>query len=77
MTKAKTKDPTAPEGAEISSWRGYLRYQCTACAFDTLDADKFADHWTMRHGSLESHADPVPDFAEATSPPVGETFVQE
>lgn len=74
MTKAQK--PLPPEGADLSSWRGYTRYQCSACSFDTLDPEKFADHYRNLHGSWESHADAAPAFVEAPSP-VGEHVVQE
>lgn len=76
MTKAQ-KQPAGPEGAELSSWRGYTQYRCTACPFDTLDRETFEDHWIRRHGSLELHADAAPDFVETPPAAVGETFVQE
>lgn len=73
---SKQKAPAGPEGAEVGSWRGYVRYQCTACDYDTLDLGKFEDHYRTAHGSLESHADDAPAFVEAPAP-AGETFVQE
>lgn len=65
MTKAK---PAAPVGAAMTTWRGYVRFACTRCAYDTLDPEKFADHWRMTHGSLETHADERPPFTPAVAP---------
>lgn len=63
------KQTPGPDGATVTSWRGYVRYACTACPFDTLDPAKFADHWRQVHGSLETHADERPAFAPAQ--PIG------
>ena len=76
-TKKKDNGPAGPEGAAVDSWRGYTRYQCTACLYDTLDLEKFEDHYRTAHGALESHADPKPVFDATPPAPVGETFVQE
>ena len=75
--RGTTKAKDGPEGAELGNWRGYTQYRCTACPFDTLNREAFEDHWRLRHGSLESHADPSPDFDATPPAPVGETFVQE
>lgn len=66
----------APDGATVTKWRGYVRFGCTACGYDTLDPDKFADHWRTVHGSLEQHeidAPPLPD----PPAPAGETLVED
>lgn len=56
---------TAPAGATVTNWRGYMRYECTRCAYDTLDRAKFADHWATAHQPLEQHAEEAPDVVEA------------
>lgn len=58
---------TGPEGATVGSWRGYTRYECTACAYDTLSAEAFAEHYRNTHGSLEAHIDDKPAHVEAAS----------
>ena len=67
MTKAQ-KQPAAPEGADVGSWRGYVQYRCTACPFDTLSRPAFEDHWRLAHTSLESHEAEQPAFTEAAAP---------
>lgn len=76
MTKAKAKDAGGPDGATLSSWRGYTQFCCTACSFDTLDLAKFDDHYRTAHGSLETH-EAEPPVYDTPPAPVGETFVQE
>ncbi len=69
--------PTAPDGATVTNWRGYTRYECTKCAFDALDREKFEDHWQVAHGSWETHADERPAFDAVTVPAVVETRVED
>ena len=68
--------PSAPAGAAVTSWRGYTRYQCTACAYDTLDRAKFEDHRRLAHTSLETHEDERPAYSEADAP-IGETKAED
>lgn len=70
------KAPTGPEGAVVTSWRGYTRYGCTACQFDTLSPEQFADHWRQAHTPLETHEAPAPAFETAPAP-VGETRAED
>lgn len=72
----KPKPKPAPEGAIVTSWRGYTRYECTECAFDTLNQQVFEDHYRLAHTSLESHATESPAFEQAP-PPAGETPVED
>lgn len=67
---------TAPDGATVTNWRGRKSYECTRCAYSTLDAVKFADHWRYAHGSLERHAEEAPAFVEAPAP-VTESLVED
>lgn len=70
MTKATPKHAQPPEGAAVSAWRGYQRYACTKCEYDTLDRTKFVDHWAA------AHPEPLDDFAEAAAP-VAETLAED
>lgn len=70
------KASTGPEGASVANWRGYVRFACTRCPFDTLDPDKFADHWRLAHTPLETHEAPAPAF-ETAPQPIGETRAEE
>lgn len=73
MSKPKAM---TPEGAAVGNWRGYTRYQCTACAFDTLSLATFEDHYRNAHGSLESHTDDKPAHVEVAPLPV-ETLAED
>lgn len=74
MRTAKT--PDGPEGAVVGSWRGYTQYRCAGCPFDTLDAEKFVDHWKncLACNPPQAHED-APAFEPAPAP-VGETLVE-
>ena len=74
MTRAK-KDEIV-EGAVVSSWRGYKRYACTTCAFDSLELEKFQEHQRNCTTCNPLVAPSDPAFKEASAP-AGETFVQE
>ena len=78
MSKAKSNEPVI-DGAVVSSWRGYKRYACTTCAFDSLDLEKFQEHKRLClacGGSLETHETEPPTY-DTPPAPVGEVFVQE
>lgn len=72
----KQKQPAAPEGADVGSWRGYVQYRCTACPFDTLSLAAFEDHYRLAHTSLETHEAEQPAFVAPTPAPL-ETPVED
>lgn len=44
-----TRDPTPI----TSEWRGWPRYQCRLCPFDTLDEQQFVAHFAGAHPPLQ------------------------
>lgn len=66
----RTAKSTAPEGAIVNAWRGLTRYQCSRCGYDTLERQKFDDHWQQAHGTLETHSDEQPAAIETEREPL-------
>lgn len=71
-----TKTNAGPDGATVTNWRGRNAYECSKCAYSTIDLDKFETHWRNVHGSLEAHVDEAPAFQEAPAL-VGESLVED
>ena len=69
MTKKKTEEI---EGVLLGNWRGVVQYRCRLCPFDTLDRQRFIEHFAAMHPPLE-----VIDGFVPADPPVGETLVEE
>ncbi|MCG3176907.1 MAG: hypothetical protein MOGMAGMI_01871 [Candidatus Omnitrophica bacterium] len=70
--KAATPKAEEIEGVLLGSWRGMVQYRCRLCPFDTLDRQRFIEHFANVHPPLEV----IDGFAPA-DPPVGETAVEE
>ena len=54
------------EGVILGSWRGVEQYRCRLCQFDTLEKEKFIDHFANMHPPLEV----IEGFKEAETEPL-------
>lgn len=55
------------EGVIIGSWRGVQQYRCRLCEYDTLERQKFEDHFRLVHPPLEvidGYKEPEPEPLE-------------
>lgn len=74
MTRAKNKAPAEEiDGVLVGNWRGVVQYRCRLCPFDTLNRERFLEHFATVHPPLEV----IEGAFEPAEPPVGETFVGE
>jgi hypothetical protein len=48
MTKA-SKEKQVDARYKLGSWKGHPNYECTKCAYATLDLNLFNAHWAIKH----------------------------